>query len=112
MTKHKDGDHMQSEDDERTVEALYKALDSLDSHIPLLTPDSEWFQQQIQIRQAENRKGLLRELFVFILVALVIMLVLISVALQQPSVFLMVQLISLVIAPIVLVMLSRKQVEV
>jgi hypothetical protein len=104
-------DKMLPEDDERSVVVLNKALESLDSGIPLLTPSGSWFQQQIMIRQAENRKQLMCDMIVFGLVAVAILSALISVAQQEPSAFLMVQMVSLVIAPIILVLLPRKRVK-
>ncbi|NHN29992.1 YxlC family protein [Paenibacillus agricola] len=125
MVKHNDSDHEQlkvhrnhlsdvpaelSQDDQRTVSVLHNALDSLDSHIPIMTPSSEWFQQQILLRQAQRSKRLLRELFMFVFVAIGLLSAFISAALQEPSLFLLVQLASLIIAPIVIVLLPRKQV--
>jgi hypothetical protein len=100
-----------SEDNERTAEMLYKALSSLDSHLPISTPSSDWFQQQIVIQQALSRRRLFRELLIFITVAVVLLFIFISVVLQQPVLFLAIQCISLVVAPIILILLRKKEVE-
>jgi type IV secretory pathway TrbL component len=98
-------------DDERTIAALREGLHTLERLIPASMPSQTWLLQQIKERKAYNRKWLIRDLIVFVLVAVVILSLLITATVRIPSLFMVMQLASFVIAPLVLMTLQRKRVK-
>ncbi|WP_240414242.1 YxlC family protein [Paenibacillus periandrae] len=98
-------------DEGKLTAALHEGWDRLDNYIQASTPELDWFQQQIQLRQAANRKRMVLELGLFVIIAIVLLSVFISLTLWTPAIFLIIQLISVLIVPFVLVSLLRKRVE-
>ncbi|SFK67147.1 hypothetical protein SAMN03159341_10119 [Paenibacillus sp. 1_12] len=96
--------------DEEITAVLHEGWGHLDSHIDVYTPELDWFQQQIKERQASNRKKMVFELGLFLALAVVLLTVFISLTLWTPIVFVIIQLISVLIVPFVLVSLRRKRV--
>jgi Flp pilus assembly protein TadB len=98
-------------DEEKITAALHEGWDRLDNHIQAFTPELDWFQQQIQQRQVGNRKRLVLELGLFVIVAVILLSLFISLTVWAPAIFLIIQLIAVLIVPFVLVSLLRKRVE-
>ncbi|MEK3914089.1 YxlC family protein [Paenibacillus sp. FSL H7-0331] len=106
-----DIDKLLDVEDEAITAALREGWDGLDQHIHVFTPELDWFQQQIQQRQAVNRKRLVLELGLFVIIAVILLSLFISLTLWAPAIFLIIQLIAVLIVPFVLVTLLRKRVE-
>lgn len=88
------------EDDETTVKQLIGGLDKIDQWNPVFTPDLQWFEQRVELEKQKLRKKQIKDLMIFLSLAVLILVVVIAVVYRQPIVFLYFQLIGIVLLPL------------
>lgn len=93
-----------------TISAINNELDKLDS-MDTYVPDDKWFEQMVLNQQIIQKKKYLRELAWFILSAMLILSGVIFTMLEQPTLFYMLQAVTLVITAIYSYKGVQKQVD-
>lgn len=89
------GNEQQNKTDLDAIHALQEGLNIIDE-FPVYTPELQWFEQMVLVEKHKNRKKLLRDLFVFLLVALLIISGIIVSLYHMPAVFIFLQIITTV----------------
>nr|WP_304214632.1 YxlC family protein [Fredinandcohnia onubensis] len=98
------------EDDPETIQDINEALNKIDHHYSVFTPDLQVFEQMVAIEQQKQKKKFRRDLTAFILVALFLMTCLISAFFQLPLVFIIIQGIATISLPVYSFFRYRKRV--
>lgn len=88
--------------DEETVKQLVDGLEQLDQWNPVSTPNLQWFQQNVELEKKRIRKKLWKDLLTFISVAVLFLAVVIAVVYHEPSIFLYIQLVGIILLPLAL----------
>ncbi|MBM7660276.1 Flp pilus assembly protein TadB [Bacillus mesophilus] len=88
------------QEDEQTVKVLKDGLDKIDQYNPVITPNIQWFQEQVELEKTRIRKKQWKDLLVFISVALLLLVIVIAVVYRQPVLFLYFQLIGIILLPL------------
>lgn len=88
--------------DEETVKQLVDGLEKLDQWNPVSTPNLQWFQQNVELEKKRIRKKLWKDLLTFILFAVLLFSVMIAVVYHDPSIFLYIQLVGIILLPLAL----------
>lgn len=80
------------------LDAIHKLQDGLNKvdQFPVYTPDLQWFENMVVTETEKKRKKLIKELSLFLMVALFILSGIIVSLYQMPVVFIIVQLITMV----------------
>jgi hypothetical protein len=94
-----------------TVQLLRTGLEELDGFVPVMEPKLQWLEAQIEEHQSLMRRRFIRDMTVFIGVALLIIFVLISTLFRLPALFIALQAAALLAPPIFLLTLKRKRVK-
>ncbi|WP_226644863.1 YxlC family protein [Mesobacillus subterraneus] len=93
-----------------TISAINNGLDKLDS-MDTYIPDDKWFEQMVQNQQEIQKKKYRRELALFILSAMLILSGVIFTLLELPTLFYMLQAVTLVITVVYSYKGVQKQVD-
>lgn len=88
--------------DEETVKQLVDGLEKLDQWNPVSTPNLQWFQHNVELEKKRIRKKLWKDLLMFILFAVLLFSVMIAVVYHEPSIFLYIQLVGIILLPLAL----------
>ena len=88
--------------DEETVKQLVDGLEKLDQWNPVSTPNLQWFQHNVELEKKRIRKKLWKDLLTFILFAVLLFSVMIAVVYHDPSIFLYIQLVGIILLPLAL----------
>ncbi|MFE8700175.1 YxlC family protein [Cytobacillus sp. FJAT-54145] len=93
MKERKNGqlDHDQDEAILKSIEEIEIGLEKLDSSFHIETPNIEWFEQMVVQQKSELRKKLIRDVTIFVIVALIIVSTVLFTLQQLPVVFLILQ---------------------
>jgi hypothetical protein len=89
------GNEQQNKLDLDAIDTLQEGLKMVDQ-MPVYTPELQWFEQLVLAEQQKDRKRLIKDLSVFLLVALLIISGIILSLYQMPSVFIFLQIITTV----------------
>jgi hypothetical protein len=100
-----------SEEDAETIRLLRDGLDCLESLAPVFEPAPHWFEAQIEEHAARIRKRFVRDLAIFLSVAVVVLFGLAAAILKVPAAFIVLQAAALLAAPLVALRLYRKRVK-
>jgi hypothetical protein len=75
------------------LDAIHELQEGLNkvNQFPVYTPDLQWFEQMVLTEQKKTRKNLIKELFIFIMIALFILSGIIVSLFQLPIVFIILQ---------------------
>lgn len=92
--------HAVNDEDELTVKRLRDGLDKLEQWNPVITPNLQWFQQNVEIEKKNIRKKQWKALFAFIFVAVFVLSILIAVVYSQPVLFLYFQIVGIILLPL------------
>ena len=78
------------------LDAIHKLQDGLSKvdQFPVYTPDLQWFENMVAAEKENNKKKLMKELSLFLMVALLILSGIIVSFYQMPVVFLFIQIIT------------------
>jgi hypothetical protein len=78
------------------LDAIHKLQDGLNKvdQFPVYTPDLQWFENMVVTEKENNRKKLIKELSIFLIIALLILSGIIVSFYQMPAVFLFIQIIT------------------
>lgn len=63
---------LQEQDNIESIELIKRSLTTLDEGIEIETPGIEWFEQMVVIQKEAAQKRLMKEVIIFIVIALVI----------------------------------------
>lgn len=94
-----------------TVQLLRAGLEELDEIVPVMEPKLQWLEAQIEEHQSFMRRRFVRDLTLFIGVALLIIFVLVSSLFRLPALFIALQAAALLAPPIFLLTSKRKRVK-
>lgn len=98
------------EDDPETIQDINEALNKIDHHYSVFTPDLQVFEQMVATTQQKQKKKFRRELTTFILIALFIMTALITAFFRLPLAFIVIQGIATISMPVYSFFRYRKRV--
>lgn len=105
-------DELELTGDEELLERLRLGLDSLDRSFPVQQPDPEWLALRLTEHAQIIRKCLIRDIMLFVAVALLILAVMAGILLKLPVLFIAIQVLSgLVIPAALLVRLQWRRVK-
>jgi hypothetical protein len=95
------------------LDAIHKLQDGLSKvdQFPVYTPDLQWFENMVVTEKENTRKKLMKELTLFLIIALLILSGIIVTFYQMPAFFLFIQIITPVFILFYLVYGFRKQVK-
>lgn len=83
----------QNKHDLDAIHKLQEGLSKVDQ-FPAYTPELQWFERMVQTEKQNSRKKLMKELSMFIMIALIILSGIIVSFYQMPVVFILIQIIS------------------
>jgi hypothetical protein len=89
------GKEQQNKTDLDAIHAIEEGLNTVDK-FPVYTPELQWFEHMVLAEQQKNRKKLIKDLSVFLLIALLIISGIIVSLYHMPSVFIFLQIITTV----------------
>jgi antibiotic biosynthesis monooxygenase (ABM) superfamily enzyme len=95
------------------LDAIHKLQDGLSKvdQFPVYTPDLQWFENMVVTEKANNKKKLMKELSLFLMIALLILSGIIVSFYQMPVVFLFIQIITPVFIAFYTITGFRKKVK-
>ncbi|MFF2446291.1 YxlC family protein [Neobacillus sp. NPDC058068] len=85
------GNEQLDKQDSAAIHELQEGLHHLDQ-FPVYTPDLSWFEQRVAAEKQQIRKKLIRDLSIFLIIALIILTGIIVSLFQMPVVFMFLQL--------------------
>ncbi|MFJ5760008.1 YxlC family protein [Neobacillus sp. NPDC093182] len=96
------------------LDAIHKLQDGLSKvdQFPVYTPDLQWFENMVVTEKENNRKNLIKELSLFLIIALLILSGIIVSFYQMPVVFLFIQIITPVFIAFYTITGFRKKVKI
>lgn len=96
------------------LDAIHKLQDGLSKvdQFPVYTPDLQWFENMVVTEKENNRKKLMKELSLFLIIALLILSGIIVSFYQMPVVFLFIQIITPVFIAFYTITGFRKKVKI
>ncbi len=100
----------QNKHDLDAIHVLQEGLSKVDQ-FPVYSPDLQWFEKMVQSEKQNNRKKLVKELSLFIIIALMILSGIIVSFYQMPAVFIFIQIITPVFIAIYTIFRFSKKVE-
>jgi hypothetical protein len=100
-----------SEEDADTIMLLRAGLEKLDVLVPVIDPDPRWLEANLVEHGKEIRRRFIRDLVLFLMMALLILTGLAAALLRLPMVFFALQGVAWLAAPAVLLANRRKRVR-
>jgi hypothetical protein len=79
--------NQQNEEYKDSIEFIIKGLDSIDKGIKVETPNIEWFEQMVLEQKEVARKKFVKEVSIFLLLAIIIVSVVLFTLYQVPLIF-------------------------
>jgi len=101
--------HLNNEDTELGTKKLISELDKLDNIYPVKTPNIEWFQQVVLVEKKQLRRKFIRELALFLIVALTLLSTYLVAFHHFPLVVFVIQIV-LTILPIIVLTKKRERI--
>nr|WP_295974992.1 YxlC family protein [uncultured Bacillus sp.] len=102
MTNHRDPQ-------ENLISQLQKDWEQLDRLGSPSVPSKTALQDHLVMAKLEKRKAFYKELRLFIFIALLILTALITVVFNKPLIFIQIQILSLIAAPIIFLLLNKRK---
>jgi hypothetical protein len=87
------GNEQLDKQDSAAIHELQEGLHHLD-HFPVYSPDLSWFEQRVAAEKQQIRKKLIRDLSIFLIIALIIITGIIVSLFQMPVLFIFLQLVT------------------
>lgn len=78
---------LQDEDQAESIELIKMGLDILDDGIEVDTPSLEWFEQMVVVQKEATQKRFMKEVIIFLTIALIIVSVVLFTLYQLPTFF-------------------------
>ncbi|MEX3714874.1 YxlC family protein [Cytobacillus horneckiae] len=95
--------------EQAVIDEITKSLNILDAH-PVHIPDASWFEAFVEDQQKKLRKTFIRDVCVFLFVALFILSGLLFTLFQMPYLFIVIQIASIIFVALYSFIRYRKQV--
>lgn len=99
------------ESEAKQNELLHTGLNQIDEMFPVYTPDLTWFTQQVEMTKKNVRRGLIRDLLIFWLIAISIIVFTFMLIHKVPILYFCLQIAVLLSFVFSLLLKKRKQVE-
>jgi len=100
-----------SDQDSDEIQQLKVALDELEQAIPVMTPNIQWFEQQVIEQRKMLKRRFIRDLSLFIILALVVLTLSFAAYNAIPQLFMLMQLVPFLVIPFYVVQKARKRVS-